>query len=137
MIGGLLQNSATNTVEKAPWLGDIPILGALFRSNGFRRNETELIIVITPYLVKPVSAGEIALPTDGYRSSNDAQRVLLDQRHHSLSGEQRPVPTIAPAQTHGPGIDAVGATAIPAQPSAVQQAQTRPAGPSAAPGFSF
>src|SRR3546814_222869 len=86
MIGGLMRNSANNAVEKAPWLGDIPILGALFRSSSFRRNESELVIIVTPYLVKPVSAGEIALPTDGFRTTNDPRRWLLDQRDDSRSG---------------------------------------------------
>lgn len=134
MIGGLMRNSATNTVEKAPWLGDVPILGALFRSTGFRRNETELVIVITPYLVKPVNAGQIALPTDGYRSSDDASRVFMDYRHHSVTGEQRPVPTVGPAQTYAPGLSPAAAVAAPTTPQAVA---TQPARPSAAPGFSF
>ncbi|HEX8257193.1 MAG TPA: type II and III secretion system protein family protein, partial [Allosphingosinicella sp.] len=108
MIGGLLRNNGNNSVEKAPFLGDIPILGALFRSNSFRRNETELVIVVTPYLVKPVSASQIALPTDGYRHSNDAQRILLDQREDGRSGERRPEPVSGPPQTVAPGIGALG-----------------------------
>ncbi|MDQ3139522.1 MAG: type II and III secretion system protein family protein, partial [Pseudomonadota bacterium] len=53
MIGGLLSNGGNNSVERTPFLGNLPILGALFRSNGFRKNQTELVIVVTPYLVKP------------------------------------------------------------------------------------
>ncbi len=56
MIGGLLNASHNNSIDKAPILGDLPIIGALFRSTSFRRQETELVIVVTPYLVKPVSA---------------------------------------------------------------------------------
>lgn len=48
MIGGLLSNSRDNSIEKTPWLGDLPLIGALFRSNAFKRNETELVIIITP-----------------------------------------------------------------------------------------
>ena len=55
MIAGLLRNSNTNNVDKAPFLGDLPILGALFRSTKYRRAETELVIIVTPYLVRPVS----------------------------------------------------------------------------------
>jgi pilus assembly protein CpaC len=140
MIGGLLSNSGNNSVEKAPFLGDIPILGALFRSQGFRRNETELVIVVTPYLVKPVSASEIALPTDGLRHSNDSQRILLDQREDGRSGERRPGPTMAPPQVVTPGIGAVGsaapaATRTPVQPARRQDAAS--AKPAATPGFSF
>ena len=76
MIAGLLRNTANNTIEKTPILGDLPIIGSLFRSSGFRRNETELVIVVTPYLVKPVSH-QLALPTDGYRQPYDADRYLL------------------------------------------------------------
>jgi pilus assembly protein CpaC len=141
MIGGLLSNTGNNSVEKAPFLGDIPILGALFRSTGFRRNETELVIVVTPYLVKPVNADQIALPTDGYRDGNDAQRLLLDQRHDSRSGERRPGPIAAPPRTVAPGIGAVAgaAASVPVAPAALQRARSTAtaAKPSATPGFTF
>jgi pilus assembly protein CpaC len=48
MIAGLMQNSHDNLIDQTPGLGNLPVLGALFRSNGFKRNETELVIVITP-----------------------------------------------------------------------------------------
>jgi pilus assembly protein CpaC len=143
MIGGLLSNSGNNSVEKAPFLGDIPILGALFRSQGFRRNETELVIVVTPYLVKPVSADQIALPTDGYRNGGEAERLLLNRQHDSRSGEQRPRPTIAPPVTVAPGVGAIGSANVPAPaaPAPAQQAQRKAAVPprtaSATPGFTF
>ena len=77
VIGGLLQNNHNNSTSKAPLLGDLPIIGTLFRSNSFRKDESELVIVVTPYLVKPVDASRIVLPTDGYRSPTPAERVLL------------------------------------------------------------
>ena len=55
MLAGLIRNNTTNNIDKAPFLGDLPILGALFRSTSFRRQETELVIIVTPYLVRPVS----------------------------------------------------------------------------------
>jgi len=143
VIGGLLRNNGNNSVEKAPFLGDIPILGALFRSQSFRRNETELVIVVTPYLVKPVNASQIALPTDGFRQSNDAERLLFNKQHDSRSGEQRPMPTLAPARTVQPGVGAVGQAqpSRPAPPVAVRRKETTVVRPrqtaSAAPGFSF
>jgi pilus assembly protein CpaC len=85
MLAGLLRNSHLNNIEKAPFLGDLPVLGALFRSTSFRRQETELVIIVTPYLVRPVS-GQLALPTDGYRAPNDAQRTLLGQTYTGRSG---------------------------------------------------
>ena len=144
MIGGLLSNGGNNSVEKTPGLGSLPIIGALFRSNSFRRNETELVIIVTPYLVKPVNAGQIALPTDGFRSANTAERVLLDQPHFGRNGTPRPGPTLAQPETVTPGIGpAVGAAAVPRAPAPApeRQAQQQPAVPtraaSAAPGFSF
>ena len=87
MIAGLLQNSNDNQIEKAPGVGDLPIVGTLFRSNAFKRNESELVIVITPYLVKPVdSVSQIALPTDGYKQTTDLGRVLLGQMSGGTSG---------------------------------------------------
>ena len=149
MIGGLLSNNRNNSVEKTPFLGNLPILGALFRSNGFRRNETELVIIVTPYLVKPVNAGQIALPTDGFRTPNDAQRLLLGQSSVGSVGEQRPRPTIAPPVTVAPGVSPIGSATLPrpVAPAPQQRAQVavQPAQPaaqrqqtaSATPGFSF
>jgi pilus assembly protein CpaC len=138
MIGGLLSNTGNNSVEKAPFLGDIPILGALFRSNGFRRNETELVIVVTPYLVKPVNADQIALPTDGYRDSNEAERILLDQRHSSRTGERRPGPVAAQPQVVAPSVGVIGSASIPAPVAPAPQRRAQAATkPSATPGFTF
>ena len=99
MIGGLMSNGQNTNVDKAPFLGDLPVIGALFRSNGFKRNETELMIVVTPYLVKPVSQHQIALPTDGLRAPTDAQRIIEDQTFIGKSGEKGPKPIQAPPQT--------------------------------------
>jgi pilus assembly protein CpaC len=99
MIGGLLSNRNNNTISKAPGLGDVPVLGAMFRSTAFQRNETELVIIVTPYLVKPVNPNQIALPTDGYKAATDLERVLLGRSFSGTSGEQRPVPTMAPPST--------------------------------------
>ena len=85
MIAGLLRNANTNDIEKAPFLGDLPILGTLFRSSRYRRAETELVIVVTPYLVRPVS-GRLALPTDGYRAPSDPEMVLEGQTFKGVSG---------------------------------------------------
>ena len=79
----------TNDITKAPFLGDLPILGALFRSTSFRRDETELVIIVTPYLVRPVS-GQIALPTDGYRMPDDADRGLRRPDFTGVSRSPRP-----------------------------------------------
>ncbi len=75
-IAGLIENSVSQDKDKYPGLGDIPIIGALFRSDRFRREETELLIVVTPYLVKPVSNRHINLPTDNFIAPNDVNRIL-------------------------------------------------------------
>jgi pilus assembly protein CpaC len=96
MIAGLLQNRNRNSIEKAPFLGDLPILGALFRSTSYQRDETELVIIVTPYLVRPVSR-QLALPSDGFRAPTDAQLDLEGQTFTGRSGARSPTSVPAPA----------------------------------------
>ncbi|WPB83916.1 type II and III secretion system protein family protein [Sediminicoccus rosea] len=77
-IAGLLQRSTTTSNQGLAGLGDIPVLGALFRSDRYRRNETELVIIITPYLVRPVSDPRaLGTPNDSMRPATDLDRILL------------------------------------------------------------
>ncbi|MDX1922140.1 MAG: type II and III secretion system protein family protein [Alphaproteobacteria bacterium] len=88
-IGGLIRSYQNNDVSKYPFLGDIPVLGALFTSTRFRNSETELVIIVTPYLVKP-SSEQLAAPTDGYAPANDVDRILLGKVHsNSVPNEPR------------------------------------------------
>jgi pilus assembly protein CpaC len=88
-LAGLLQHSSEQDISKIPWLGDIPILGQLFRSNLFQRNETELVIIVTPYLVKP-SNTQLAAPTDGFVLPHDAERIATNATFkQTLPGPQR------------------------------------------------
>ena len=140
MIAGLLRNTGNNTVDRAPFLGRLPIIGALFRSTNFRRSETELVIIVTPYLVRPVSSSQIALPTDGFRQADEASRLLIGQQHDGRS-EPRPMPASANPRTVAPGVDGVGST-LPTGPQPAQQAQAAALPPqqtatSAQPGFDF
>jgi len=80
MIAGLLRNTNSNSIDKAPLLGDLPIIGALFRSTSFQRQESELVVVVTPYLVRPVSA-QMAGPTDGYRAPTDVDLNVMGQTY--------------------------------------------------------
>lgn len=122
MISGLLSNNNNNTYDKTPGLSNLPIIGALFRSNAFQRNETELVIVITPYLVKPVNnASDIALPTDGARAPTDLDRVLLG-RLSATDGGKRPVPTLAPPTYARPAIGAA-APVMPVPRSDVRRSE--------------
>jgi len=122
MIAGLMSTSSQNALDKAPGLGDVPILGNLFRSREFRRGETELVIVVTPYLVEPVDANTIALPTDGYRSANELQQFLGYQNNDGISGEDRPMPRAAGDTPPSPDISAADPAAIvPGSPQPQQQ----------------
>jgi pilus assembly protein CpaC len=93
MIGGLMQNSSSSSIDRAPGLGNLPILGALFRSTEYRKNQTELVVIVTPYLVKPVSERDIHLPTDGLRSPSDPELLLLGRTGAATS--DRPMPSLA------------------------------------------
>lgn len=91
-IGGLLQNNISDTVNKVPGLNELPVLGPLFRSTHFQRNETELVILVTPYLVRPVSDKRLATPRDGYTPPNDLDMFVRGQneRPSSPEGGQQP-----------------------------------------------
>ncbi len=102
MIAGLLRNANTNDITKAPFLGDLPILGALFRSTKYRRAETELVIIVTPYLVRP-SSNHLALPTDGYRAPTSGQMVVGGQ---SFTGRSGAASTVAPRTVVAPAAAA-------------------------------
>ncbi len=144
MIAGLMSNNSQNTLEKAPGLGDVPILGNLFRSRDFRRGETELVIVVTPYLVQPVNARDITLPTDGYRSSNEFEQLIGYRNNSGVSGEQRPGPTAADPEAPSPDISSADPAAIvPNAPQQERRADDRStrgrerSADAAAPGFSL
>lgn len=77
-IAGLFQNNASNSVQRVPWLGDVPVLGTLFRSSSYQRNESELVIIVTPYIVKPTSdITALHLPTENVVFANDLEQILL------------------------------------------------------------
>ena len=77
VIAGLLQHTSDNTLSKVPGAGDIPVIGALLRSSRYRRSETELAIIVTPYLVRPLSSPSLAAAsTDGLIEANDVQRIF-------------------------------------------------------------
>lgn len=91
-IAGLISDTHRNVINKFPVLGDIPVLGSLFRSSQYQKNETELVVLVTPRLVKPMTSTAAArLPTDSYIDPNDFEAYLLG----SLEGrgkKARPVP---------------------------------------------
>ena len=76
-IGGLLQETSRQQINQLPLLGDIPILGALFRSRDYQTQQTELVILVTPYLVAPSPANSIPVPTDRTAVASDAEAIFL------------------------------------------------------------
>jgi pilus assembly protein CpaC len=95
-IAGLLQNSSTQNDSGLPGLGDVPVLGPLFRSDEFQRNESELVIVVTPFIVRPVGdPSALGLPTDGAPPAGDFDRIL---RLRQVAGTEPGVPSRIPGQ---------------------------------------
>lgn len=76
-IAGLLQDDFRDINTQVPWLGDLPVLGALFRSADYQRAQTELVVIVTPHLVSPVSGAALALPTDRVRIPTERELFLF------------------------------------------------------------
>ena len=91
MIAGLLQSNAKQTLDSLPGVMNLPILGALFRSRDYVNNETELVVIVTPYLVKPVNPNQIQTPADGLQIASDLETTLLGRLNKSFGK-----PVIAP-----------------------------------------
>jgi pilus assembly protein CpaC len=85
-IAGLIQNDFQDTVSQFPGLGDVPVLGALMRSSDFERGETELVIIVTPHLVKPAPAASMALPSDRFVPPSDMDLFLFGRTESKASG---------------------------------------------------
>jgi pilus assembly protein CpaC len=94
-IAGLLSDIHRNIINKFPALGSIPVLGILFRSSEFQKSETELVVLVTPHLVKPMAQGQAKLPTDAYVEPNNVEFYLFG----CLEGKKRKNPP--PAMTTG------------------------------------
>jgi len=107
VLGGLLSSDSDNNISKTPMLGDIPIIGALFRSTSFQKNETELVIIVTPYLVKPANS-RIALPTDGYVVPNDKDRYLRGKNYRPTLGENNTEKDVPVTSTANRDIKLIG-----------------------------
>jgi pilus assembly protein CpaC len=142
MIAGLLSNETANNISKVPGIGNVPVLGSLFKSRKFLRDETELVIVVTPYLVKPINASEVHLPTDGFRNATELQGLLQQKSSDGVSGAKAPMPSVAPA---GPPADpasapqaALNPVPAPVSPSSDKRKTARTASAeNVGPGFTF
>lgn len=96
-IAGLLQTEGLRNISQVPWLGSVPVLGALFRSASFQQHETDLVVIVTPHLVQPAAPGQtLATPIDNQAPSNDADLFIMGQteirkkRAEALAGSRRP-----------------------------------------------
>jgi pilus assembly protein CpaC len=79
VMAGLLQQSMKQNIDGIPGLKNVPILGALFQSRDFQSGETELVVIVTPYLVEATSPDDLASPTDGFSPPSDAETILLSR----------------------------------------------------------
>jgi pilus assembly protein CpaC len=77
VMAGLIQESTKQNIDGLPGIKELPVLGQLFRSRDFQNSETELVVIVTPYLVKPTSQDQIALPTDGFAPASDLETIFL------------------------------------------------------------
>jgi pilus assembly protein CpaC len=103
-LAGLLRKDFQDTVRQFPILGSLPIIGTLFRSTGFQREETELLMIVTPRLVRPVRAGSLRAPTDRVQQPNEADLFLLGRTDTGVPPIQEirnPTPAPAPAPAGG------------------------------------
>lgn len=98
-IAGLMQHTTKQVLDSFPGLKDMPILGALFRSRDFQSNETELVVMVSAYLVNPVAAGKIALPTDGFIPATDPQTILMGNLNGTHKVAQSPPKTAGNGKT--------------------------------------
>lgn len=95
-VAGLLRDNVRETISKFPVLGDIPVLGTLFRSSSFQKNETELVIIVTPRFVVPVAEAELPLPTGQYLEPDDVDFYLMGRLQSPRKKGHAPFPP--PAQ---------------------------------------
>ncbi len=135
-IGGLIKDNVSGTLKSVPGFGEIPVLGALFRSTSFQQDRTELIFIITPHLVKPLQTADVPLPTDSFTKPNEADVYATGNmegrgglRKHGkqqpasdtapMPQSQAPAPAPTPAPVPPRGEQSGPAAALPA-PRAAQ-----------------
>ena len=116
-MAGLLRKDFQDTIRQVPLLGSIPIIGALFRSTGFQHEETELVIIVTPRLVRPVPAGTLKSPTDLAGPPNEADLLINGRTDTGVPPSSRPFVTPAPLPPPAPA----GGMAQAKQPSGFEK----------------
>ncbi|HEY0563819.1 MAG TPA: type II and III secretion system protein family protein [Methylophilus sp.] len=129
-IGGLIKNNTTANIKAFPVLGELPIIGALFRSTDFQKDKTELVFVVTPRLVKPLAARDVRLPTDGYTDPSRSDIFL----NGKLEG---PAPVVLPSDDASGVIYSPPASTSSSQvkSTTVKPTAVKPVSPAATTGF--
>lgn len=107
-VAGLMQSDMNNAINQVPGLGNIPVLGALFKSTKYQRNETELVIVVTPRLVMPVGPGKVYTPTDNIVPPSDMDMYLLGRLHGKIGKSSSSESDKSKASTNKSGSAATG-----------------------------
>jgi len=101
VIGGLLQNLSKANQEQVPWLGDVPVLGQLFASRSYQKNETDLAIIVTPHIVRPARPGDgVKTPLDNTLPANDADLFLLGKGEIPRNVERKSAGATLPFSGH-------------------------------------
>lgn len=96
-LAGLIRDDIAQSMKGTPVASKVPLVGALFRAKTYERNETELVIIATPYLVRPVSRNELSRPDDNFQPASDAESVFLG-RVNKIYGRKEASPPPAPYQ---------------------------------------
>ncbi|ALB10578.1 secretin [Burkholderia pseudomallei] len=133
-IGGLIKDNAQGTLKALPGIGELPVLGALFRSTSFQQDRTELVFIITPHLVQPLETADVPLPTDSFTKPNEADVYATGNMEGRRGGlrQHGAAPAAAPANA-APGAAApTGAAPAAAVPAPAAPAPAAPAAPAAA-----
>ncbi|MFZ2398515.1 MAG: type II and III secretion system protein family protein [Smithella sp.] len=104
-VAGLLKDDVREAIKKIPLLGDIPVLGVLFRSSEFQKSETELVIIVTPHLVKPIDMAKQTLPTDQFVEPNDLEFYLIGREEGLFGGQTKTGSGTQPSVSGGGGLD--------------------------------
>ena len=90
MIAGLIQSATRQTIDAIPGVKNIPVLGALFRSRDFLNEESELVIIVTPYLVDPAKPSDLRTPDTGFASASDAKTILFGKLNRLYGKDEVP-----------------------------------------------
>ena len=85
VLAGLIQEETRQNLDGVPGVQNLPVLGALFRSRDFENEETELVVLVTPYLVDPANPNDLQTPADGFQTASEAETLLFGRLNRAYS----------------------------------------------------